>query len=152
MEYCDEILHTHWYWQDVAQGIVKCHLALVEVLLRFKFWKKWSWPYLLNLLEYFDKILHTPYYWQDLDRERDCQMPFIISRGYAEVQIWRKQKWNLPYLLNLLEYFDKILHSHYYWQDLDRGIAKCHLSSLKSMPQSKFWKSKTEMDITLFHM
>ena len=32
----DEILHTHWYWQGVAQEIVKCHLELVEVLLRFK--------------------------------------------------------------------------------------------------------------------
>ena len=39
VDYCDEILHTHWYWQDVAQEIVKCHLGLSEALPRFKFWK-----------------------------------------------------------------------------------------------------------------
>ena len=39
-EYCDEILHTHWYWHDVAREIVKWHLGSVEVLPRFKFWKK----------------------------------------------------------------------------------------------------------------
>ena len=27
---CDETLHTYWYWQDVAQEIVKCHLGLAE--------------------------------------------------------------------------------------------------------------------------
>ena len=40
VEYCNEILNTHWYWQDVAQVIVKCHLGLAEVLPMFKFWKK----------------------------------------------------------------------------------------------------------------
>ena len=35
-----------------------------------------------------------------------------------------EKKWNWPYLLNLLVYFDKILHTHYYWHDLDRGVAK----------------------------
>ena len=35
-----------------------------------------------------------------------------------------KKKWNWSYLLNLLVCFDKILHTHYYWHDLDRGIAK----------------------------
>ena len=52
----------------------------------------------------------------------NCQMIFGIGRGFAEVQILKK--WNWPYPLNLLVYFDKILHSHYYWHDLDRGIAK----------------------------
>ena len=77
--------YTYWYWQDLAQGIVKCHLSLVEALPRSEFWKRWNWPYLLNLLEYFDKILYT----------------------------------------------------HFCWQDLDRGIAKCHLSSAEAMPMSK---------------
>ena len=31
VDYCDETLYTHWYWQDVAQEIVKCHLGLAEV-------------------------------------------------------------------------------------------------------------------------
>ena len=36
---CDETLHTQWYWQDVAQEMVKCHFGLAEALPRFKFWK-----------------------------------------------------------------------------------------------------------------
>ena len=44
MEYFDKILHTHWYWQDVAQEIVKCHLGLAEALPRFKFWKSENSP------------------------------------------------------------------------------------------------------------
>ena len=36
---CDETLHTHWYWQDVAQEIVSCHLGLAEALQGFIFWK-----------------------------------------------------------------------------------------------------------------
>ena len=39
VDYCDETLHTHWYWQDAAQEIVKYHLGLAEALPRFKFWK-----------------------------------------------------------------------------------------------------------------
>ena len=68
-------------------------------LPRFKFWKKWNWPYLLNLLVYFDKILHTHYYWHELDRgiakssPRDCKMTFNIGRGCAELQILKKWKW-----------------------------------------------------------
>ena len=50
-------------------------------------------------------------------------MIFGIGRGSAEVQILKK-KWNWPYPLNLLEYSDKNLHTHYCWHDLDRGIAK----------------------------
>ena len=53
----------------------------------------------------------------------DCQMIFGIGRGFAIVQILKK-RWNWPYPLNLLVYFDKSLHTHYYWHDLDRGIAK----------------------------
>ena len=44
LEYFDKILHTHWYWQDVAQEIVKCHLGLAEALPRFKFWKSENSP------------------------------------------------------------------------------------------------------------
>ena len=40
----DKILHTHWYWQDVAQEIVKSHLGLAEALPRFKFWKSENDP------------------------------------------------------------------------------------------------------------
>ena len=43
-------------------------------------------------------------------------MTFIIGRGFAECQILKKWKW--PYLLNWVEYFDKLLCKHWYWQDL----------------------------------
>ena len=43
-------------------------------------------------------------------------MIFIIGRGFAERQILKKWKW--PYLLNWVEYFDKLLRKHWYWQDL----------------------------------
>ena len=81
------VMKHNWYWQDVAQEIIKCHLGLVEALPRLKFWKK--------------------------------------------------KQWNWPDLLRLFEYFDKIMHKHYYWRELDRGIAKCHLSSVEAMPRSK---------------
>ena len=48
-EYCDEILHTHWNWQAVANEIVKWHLDKAEVqILKEKksetgpiFWTFW---------------------------------------------------------------------------------------------------------------
>ena len=42
VEYCDEILHTHWYWQDVlheSETIAKWHLSSVEAFPSAKFWK-----------------------------------------------------------------------------------------------------------------
>ena len=50
-------------------------------------------------------------------------MIYGIGPGFAEVQILKKSETG-PFPLNLLVYFDKILHTHYYWHDLDRGIAK----------------------------
>ena len=70
---------------------------------------------------------------------RNCKMTFIIGRGFAERQILKKWKW--PYLLNWVEYFDKLLRKHWYWQDLAQEIAKWHFSSVEALPSSKFWKS-----------
>ena len=42
-----------------------------------------------------------------------------------------EKQWNWPYLLELFEYFDTIMHKHCYWRELDRGIAKCHLFFMK---------------------
>ena len=67
-------------------------------------------------------------------------MTFIIGRGCAERQILKKWKW--PYLLNWVEYFDKLLRKNWYWQDLAQGIAKWHLSSVEAVPSAKFWKSE----------
>ena len=70
---------------------------------------------------------------------RNCKMTFIVGRGFAERQILKK--WKLPYLLNWVEYFDKLLRKHWYWQDLALEIAKWHFSLVEALPSSKFWKS-----------
>ena len=56
VDYCDETLHTHWYWQDVAQKIFKCHLGLAEALPRFKFWKTVTGPISWNFLNILIKL------------------------------------------------------------------------------------------------
>ena len=51
-------------------------------------------------------------------------MTFIIGQSFVECQILKKWKW--PYLLNWVEYFDKLLHKQWYWQDLAQEIANWH--------------------------
>ena len=63
-------------------------------------------------------------------------MTFGIGRGVAEVQMLKNSETG-PISWNFFEYFDKIMHKHCYWRELDRGIAKCHLSSVEAMPRSK---------------
>ena len=63
---------------------------------------------------------------------------FIIGWGFVECQILKKWKW--PYLLNWVEYFDKLLRKHWYWQE----IANWHFSSFEALPSSKFWKSEND--------
>ena len=92
MVYCDETLHTYWYWQDAAQEIVKCHLGLAEALPRFKSEKQWNWPYLLKLLEYFDKIIYRHCYWRELDRGiAKCNLSSVEamprSKSYKQVNL-----------------------------------------------------------------
>ena len=67
-------------------------------------------------------------------------MTFNVDRGFAECQNRKKLKW--PYLLNWVEYFDKLLCKHWYWQDLVQEIAKWHFLSVEALPSSKFWKSE----------
>ena len=98
-------------------------------------------------------------------------MSFGIGRNIAEVHFLKNSEtgpisWNF---LNF-EYFDKIMHKHCFWREVDRGIAKCHLcyaevqilKTNESDPLS-FWnilicicpnseKSKTEKDLTHLHM
>ena len=85
--------------------------------------KKWKWT------EYFAYTLILTRF-----SPIDCQMSFGFGQGFAEVQILKK--WTWPYLLNLLVYFDNILHTHFYWQG--RLIAKCHSSSHRRDCQMSF--------------
>ena len=67
-------------------------------------------------------------------------MTFIIGQGFAERQILKK--WKSLYLLDWVEYFDKLLRKHWYWQDLAQEIANWHFLSVEALPSSKFWKSE----------
>ena len=74
-----------------------------------------------------------------------CKMTFIIGRGFAERQILKKWKW--PYLLNFVEYIDRLLRKHWYYQDLAQEIAKWHFSSVEAVLSSKFWKVKMALSL-----
>ena len=143
VEYCDEVVHIHWYWHDVVHEVVKWHLRFrndifhrsrlcrapnsekvnmaISLELSEILW--WSFAYTLIL------TWCSPW---------DSQMTFGIGRGFLEVQILKKVKFNS----NRLEYFNKILQTHWYWSDLAQGIAKWHLSSVEALPSAKFWKSE----------
>ena len=64
-------------------------------------------------------------------------MSFFIGRGFAERQILKMWKW--PCLLNWVEYFDKLLRKHWYWQGLAKEISKWHFhwSRLCRAPNSE---------------
>ena len=121
VEYFDTLLRKHWYWQDLAQEIANWHfLSSVEALPSSKFWKvKMAlsvelWRILCRNFSY-TLILTRCSQW-------DCQMIFGIGRGFARFKFWKKVK--LALSLEPLVNFYKILHTHYYWHGLDRGIAK----------------------------
>ena len=117
---CDETLHTYWYWQDVAQEIVKCHLDWLRRCRGSKSEKQWNWPYLLKILNILIKLC--------IDIAIDVSwtegLPNVI---YHQYRLCRdpnlKNKWIWPF--KLLEYFDMQLSK--FWK-----------------------KSKTEKDITHF--
>ena len=50
--------------------------------------------------------------------------------------------WKMSIPLKPFEYFDKILHTHWYWRNRVQEIAKWHLSLLEALPSAKFWKSE----------
>ena len=81
---------------------------------------------------------------------RNCKMTFIIGRGFADCQILKKWIW--PYLLNWVEYFDKLLRKHWYWQALAQEIAKWHFyrSRLCRAPNTE--KVKTVLSLELWRI
>ena len=78
---------------------------------------------------------------------RNCKMTFIMGPGFAECQILKKWKW--PYLLNWVEYFDKLLRKHWYWQDLVQEIANWHFcrSRLCRAPNSEKVKMALSLEL-----
>ena len=77
-----------------------------------------------------------------------CKMTFIIGRGFAERQILKKWKW--PYLLNWVEYFDRLLCKHWYYQDLAQEIVKCHFhrSRFSRAPNSEKMKMALSLELS----
>ena len=52
MDCFDNILHTPWYWQDLAQEIAKCYIigrGFAEVLILEKWNAQFSWK-MCNIL------------------------------------------------------------------------------------------------------
>ena len=69
----------------------------------------------------------------DIDKMYPKRLSNVIwdSRGSNS-----EKQWHWLCLLKPFEYFDKIVHTHYYWRELDKGI----LSSVQAMPRSQSWK------------
>ena len=148
VECFDKLLRKYWYWQDPAQEIAKWHFSLVEALPSSKFWKSdngaisWTeWNIVMKFCIHIDidkmypmKLSNDIWDWlsscrgSNSEKNETCKMTFIIGRGFAERQIMKKWKW--PYLLNWVEYFNRLLGKHCYYQDLAREIVKCHFSSV----------------------
>ena len=137
----------------------KGHFSSVEALPSSKFWKindngaiSWTeWNIVIKFCIPIDiekmypiRLSNDIWVWLSIcrgsnsEKSETCKMTFIIGRGFAEHQILKKWKW--PYLLNRVEYFHRLLHKQWYWQDLAQEIAKCHFSSVEVLPSSKFWK------------
>ena len=129
---------THWYWQDLAQEIAN-DIYHQSRLCRAPKSKKVKMALTLEL----SGILWWNFaYTMILTRSnpRDCEITFVLGRGFAELQILKKWKW--PYLLNWVICSDEILHTHWYWQGLAQEIAKWILLLVEALPSSEFWKSE----------
>ena len=128
VEYFNKLLRKHWYWQGLAQEIANWQFLSVEALPSFKFWKRENGPIsrtVKNIVLKFCIHIH-------IDKMQPIRLSIDISdRSRFCWGLNSEKKWNWPYPLNLLVYFDKILQTHYYWHDLDRGIAKSSLRDCK---------------------
>ena len=120
VEYFDKLLRKHWYWQDLAQEIATWHFSLVEALILTRC-TQWDCQMTFEIGWVFAEV-------QILKKWDYCKMTIIIGRGFAERQILKKWKW--PYLLTWVEYFDRLLRKHWYYQDIAQEIVKCHFSSV----------------------
>ena len=155
MEYFDKSLQTHWYWQDLAQGIAKWHLSSVEALPSAKFWKS-ERPYLLNWVKYFDKLLRKHWYWQHLAQEI-AKWHFSMVEALLSSKFWKSDngaiswtEWNIdtviltrctPWDCQMAFEFGRFFAEV---QILKKGetVEKWHLSSVEALPSAKFWKSE----------
>ena len=69
VEYFDRRPRKYWYYQDLAQEIVKCHFSSVEVLPSSKFWKSENGPISWTEWNITWNFACTLVYWQDVAHE-----------------------------------------------------------------------------------
>ena len=112
VENFDKLLRKHWYWHDLAQGIAKWQVSLVEALPSSKFWKSYNgaiswteWNIVMKL------CIHI-----DIDKMYSMR----LSNGTWD---WLS--------------FCRGSNS-----EKSETIAKWHLSSVEALPSAKFWKSE----------
>ena len=74
-------------------------------------------------------------------------MPLFFDWGNAEAK--KMKIWKPLQVLNHMGYFDNILCTHWYWQDLARGIAKCHFSFTATMFRQKKEKKNENVEIVM---
>ena len=147
-EYFDKLLLKHWYWQDLAQEIAKWHFSLVEALPSSKFWKShngaisWTeWNIVMKFCIHIDidkmyptRLSNDIWDWLSFCRGSNSEKVRLLQNDiYHRSRLCRapnSEKWNWPYLLNLVEYIDRRLRKHWYYQDLAQEIVKCHFSSV----------------------
>ena len=170
VKYFDRLLLKHWYWQDLAQEIAKCHFSSVKVLPSSKFWKsengpiswtewniswiEWTFSIQQNADQNKHNLKKVNQSWRLAFRvcliikhhQTVCE-DFVTSLFVKILPPDSSRKMSI--LLNYLEYFDKLLHKHWHWQDLAQETAKWHLSSVKALPRSKFWKLKMVLSLDL---
>ena len=136
VEYCDEILHTHWYWQDVPHEIVKWHLRLVEFLPRFKFWKKWDYCKPLYFHVYFiSRFCDLRLFRGNLNSR--CMMFSYLNSIHANIsrECWIREGSNSRILAKIK--FSRIIVNLQYCKMtfiIGRGFAS-----------AKFWKSENSL-------
>ena len=145
VEYFDKLLRKHWYWQDLAQEIAKWHFSLVEALPSSKLWKSdngtisWTeWNMVMKFCIHIDidkmypmRLSNDIWDWLSFCWGSNSEKSETIAKWHlssTERQILKKWKW--PYLLNWVEYIDRLLRKHWYYQDLAQEIVKCHFSSV----------------------
>ena len=156
VEYFDKLLRKYWYWQDRAQEIANGHFSLVEALPSSKFWKSdngaisWTeWNIVMKFCKHIDidkmypmRVSNDTWDWLSFCRGSNSEKSETIAKWHLlsveALPILKKWKW--PYLW--VEYFDRLLHKHWYYQDLAQEIEKCHFSSVEVLSSSKFWKSE----------
>ena len=135
---------------------------IVKALQSFKFWKSdngaisWTeWNTLMTFCIHIDidkmnpmRLSNDIWDWlsfcrgsQILEKVRLLQNDIYHRSRLCRVPNSEKGE-KLPYLLNWVEHFDRLLCKYRYWQDLTQEIAKWYFSSVEVLPSSKFWKSE----------